>query len=97
MNLKGRVQHLEELTGANRGRCPLCLDWPKQVIRTYRKDPADAEPVPERGHKPVESCPACGYQPTIMEIVHVVVRTREEAVAALRLMKETAEAEEGYL
>jgi hypothetical protein len=97
MNLKGRVQRLEELAGADRGRCPVCRNRPANVAIQSRRDPPDAEPVPlDSGGDSCEPCPACGWQPDTLEIVEVVVHTREQARAALRQMSETAEPEKGY-
>jgi hypothetical protein len=88
---------MEELTGADRGRCPLCCNRSDSVVRRYRQDSPDAEPVPSDTWDDPKPCPVCGWEPNVTEIVEVVVHTREQAQAALGQLKETAEAEEGYL
>ncbi len=83
MTLRNRISRLEAANPPGE-RCPSCRDRPTWV--TYRQDGPDAEPArddPDDG----EPCPGCGWRP--MQLVEVIISTREEAEVALRMVNDT--------
>jgi hypothetical protein len=83
MILRRRLQHLEQQYRAG-GRCPLCRDWPEQVLRFFHQDAPDEAPVPEEGPDDANApCPACGWAPAVTEIVEVIVESQEDVVAGV--------------
>jgi hypothetical protein len=78
VTLRTRLQRLERSVPKS-GRCPACRDRADQVWRLFRQDAPDATPVPQKVEGDTgEPCPACGWAPTVTEILEVVVRSRED-------------------
>jgi hypothetical protein len=76
MSLRSRLKRLERAAPT---RCPACQDRPEFVMRRYRQESPDAQPILNReGEDSGEPC-ACGWAPEVTELVEVLVRTREEA------------------
>jgi hypothetical protein len=75
-----RLNRLENLLGP----CRLCRDDPVRVLR-YRQPSPGAEPALLAGQEEPRPCPVCQREPEVLEVVEVVVRTRDEARAALAL------------
>ena len=94
MSIRSRLDRLERSFGDDDGRCPHC---PPQTYVRYRQDGLDAEPVLQGGQPSPEPCRRCGRPADVVELVHIIVRTREEAAAALRLPGEEAPQERGNL
>jgi hypothetical protein len=77
MTLRRRLQLLEREHRAG-GRCPRCRDRPEQVLRFFHQDSPEGIPVLEENPDDAgEPCPGCGWAPVVLEIVEVVVDSRD--------------------
>jgi hypothetical protein len=75
VGLRNRLNRLER-DRPGRGRCPLCRDRPKWVLKTIRQPSLDATPFPhDRGEDGGEPCPRCGWAPSVTRLSVVVVRS----------------------
>jgi hypothetical protein len=82
MNMRRRLARLE--SRSERG-CQDCRGkkWP--AITPYIQDGLNGQPVLASGYERPAACPTCGEWPPTIEIIEMVVHTREEAAAALAL------------
>jgi hypothetical protein len=89
MRLHARLKRLER---EHRDRpCPVCRDWSNEGrLMTTRaamvSDGGSVRLVPcDSGWAPptIRTCPGCGRQPRVLEVVEVLVHSRED-VARLR-------------
>jgi hypothetical protein len=88
MTLRHRLRRLEAGLRKDGRRCPLCRDRPGQVIVTIAgvhlpaNGPGDQQPhAGERKADSAEAvvpCPACGWQPEVVEVTEVVIHSRDQ-------------------
>jgi hypothetical protein len=84
VRLHTRLQRLECRVPKS-GRCPACRDRVDPVWRFCRQDAPNAMPVPKEAEGDTgEPCSACGWAPTVTEVVEVVVRSREDVARCQR-------------
>jgi hypothetical protein len=77
LTLRRRLQRLEQQYRAG-DRCPQCRDRPGHVLRFFHKDLPEGTPVLEENPDDAgEPCPVCGWAPVVLEIVEVVVDSRD--------------------
>ena len=72
MRLENRLARLEAPRAADR-RCSQCWDRPAQVLWGYPAEAPAADPPADAW-----PCSACGWQPDVIEVVEVIVTSREE-------------------
>lgn len=86
MNLRRRIERLEAARAGGqppRSSCPKCRDVAPRVLTVYRRDGPGAPAVVQSGYEPPERCPDCGRVPVTVEVVEVLVSSREEAAAGV--------------
>ena len=83
MGLQQRLTKLERSLAPVDDRCTHCPDT--ELICRYRQDGFDGNPVPIGKTLP-GACLACDRPAVVVELVEVVVRSREEARAMMRIM-----------
>jgi hypothetical protein len=82
MSIKARLAKLGRRPD---GRCPLCRDRPGdyrlRIVYHVVESPADRAALgPPQGAPPeLTPCPRCGWKPSVVAIVKVVVSDRGEA------------------
>jgi hypothetical protein len=91
MTLRHRLRRLEAGLRKDGRRCPLCRDRPGQVMVTMAgiglpdDDRGDRQPcTDEREEDSAETaapCPACGWQPEVVQVTEVVVYSRAQWAA----------------
>jgi hypothetical protein len=66
------------------GQCPVCAGDSLRVVR-YRQAGVGGEAVLLPDQQEPRPWPLCGRQPATLEVVELVVRSRDEAQAAVAL------------
>src|SRR5262245_15356269 len=98
MSIRARLAKLERGTGA--GRCPVCrlreelvhVFGPSVDAADYPDSELPEQDVPDDQLPPdALPCPACGWAPTVVVIVEVLVNDREQSQRFLSEMPEAAE------
>jgi hypothetical protein len=78
MTVRHRLQRLEARVCQEGGRCQLCRDRPGQVLIVRREQEPSTEEQQAESAEAIASCPACGWQPDVVQITEVVIHSRAQ-------------------
>jgi hypothetical protein len=86
-----RLRRLEARFRNEGGRCRFCRDRPGQVLVARRdQQPCSEEQEAER-REATMPCPACGWQPEVVEVTEVVIHSRAQWEQICRNEQQTEE------
>jgi hypothetical protein len=78
MAVRHRLQRLEARVCKEGGRCRLCRDRPGQVLVVRRDGEPRAKEQQAESAEAIASCPACGWQPDVVQITEVLIHSRAQ-------------------
>jgi hypothetical protein len=78
MIVRQRLRRLEARLRNEGGRCRLCRDRPGQVLIVLRDQQRCAEEEKAKWREDTMPCPACGWQPDVVEVTEIVIHTRAQ-------------------
>ncbi|MFL5241263.1 MAG: hypothetical protein ACJ8FY_04085 [Gemmataceae bacterium] len=94
MTLRSRLKHLERTCGKG-GRCPECRGRPSTVMvaaYTFIMPDNGRDSLAQRPVSPVDaskeeanSCPGCGWQPTVIQVGEVLIENHKERSGSPKL------------
>jgi hypothetical protein len=78
MAARHRLRRLEASLPKQGGQCRLCRDRPGQVLIFRRDQQPCSEEQEAEWREATVPCPACGWQPDLVEVTEVVIHSRAQ-------------------